>query len=55
MPTLTRFVVTIGIVAVLVYGAMLALATFVVPHQGPMSVEVPLDRTKFQTQPPVAP
>ncbi len=55
MPTLTRFVMTIGILAALVYGAMLALATFVVPHQRSMTVEVPLDRAKLKTLPPAAP
>lgn len=44
MPTLVRFLVVIGILAGLVYGAMFALATFVEPRQGEMSERIPADR-----------
>lgn len=44
MPTLFRFLVTIGILAGLVYGAMFALATFVEPRRGEMSVRIPPEK-----------
>ncbi|MDW6026074.1 histidine kinase [Mesorhizobium sp. BAC0120] len=43
MPTLLRFLVTLGVIAGLVYGAMFALATFVEPKKAEMTVRVPLD------------
>lgn len=46
MPTLFRFLVTIGVIAGIVYGAMFALATYVEPKKGEMSVKVPLDKLK---------
>lgn len=54
MPTVTRFVMTIGIVAALVYGVMFALATFVKPRIGEMTVEVPIVRPK-PAEPAAAP
>ncbi len=44
MPTLFRFLVTLGVIAGLVYGAMFALVTFVEPRKGEMTVRVPLDK-----------
>lgn len=44
MPTLFRFIVTIGILAGLAYGAMIALVTFVEPRRSEMSERVPADR-----------
>lgn len=44
MPTLFRFLTTLAILAGLGYGAMWALATFVEPRQGEMSVRVPAER-----------
>ena len=44
MPTLTRFIITLGILAGLVYGAMFALATFVEPRQGEMTVRIPPEK-----------
>ena len=44
MPTLFRFVVTVAILAGLVYGAMFALVMFVEPHQSEMSVKVPIEK-----------
>ena len=44
MPTLFRFLMTLAVLAGLGYGAMLALATFVEPRQGEMSVRVPLEQ-----------
>ena len=44
MPTLFRFLVTIGVIAGIVYAAMFALVTFVEPKKGEITVRVPLDR-----------
>ena len=51
MPTLVRFLVTIGILAALVFAAMFALATFVKPRQTEMIVEIPLDRLNAKPSP----
>lgn len=48
MPTLFRFLVTIGVIAGIVYGAMFALVTFVEPKKGEMIVRVPLDKVGAQ-------
>ncbi|MAW87959.1 MAG: histidine kinase [Phyllobacteriaceae bacterium] len=47
MPTLFRFLVTIGILAGLAYGGMFALATFVKPNKGEMQVRIPAERLKL--------
>ena len=44
MPTLFRFLLTIGILAGLVYAAMFALVVLVEPRQGEMSVRIPADQ-----------
>jgi hypothetical protein len=44
MPTLFRFLVTIGILVGIAYGAMFALVTYVEPKKGEMTVRVPLDK-----------
>jgi len=44
MPTLFRFLVFIGIVAGLAYGAMIALVTFVEPKQGEMTERIPAEK-----------
>ena len=44
MPTLFRFLVTLGMIVGIVYGAMYALATLVEPRKGEMTVRVPLDK-----------
>ena len=44
MPTLFRFLVTLGMIAGIIYGAMYALVTFVEPKKGEMTVRVPLDK-----------
>jgi hypothetical protein len=44
MPSLFRFLVIVGILAGLGYGAMLALATLIEPQQREMTVTVPQDR-----------
>ncbi len=44
MPTLFRFLVIIGVIVGLVYGAMFALANFVEPKKGEMTVRVPAEK-----------
>jgi len=44
MPTLVRFITTLAVLAAIAWGAAWALATFVVPHQGEMSVRVPIEQ-----------
>jgi hypothetical protein len=51
MPTLTRFLVRIAILAGLVYGAMYALVLTVEPPRGRISVDVPLDRLQTEDDP----
>ncbi len=51
MPTLTRYVVLLGIAAALAYGVMYALATLVEPRKTEMTVDVPLDRLNQKTTP----
>lgn len=48
MPTLFRLLMTLGILAGLVYGAMFALVTYVEPKQGEISVRVPVDKLNKQ-------
>lgn len=52
MPTLFRFVMIIGILVALAYGAMLALVFMVTPNQGEMTVPVPIDDILKQNSPP---
>jgi hypothetical protein len=44
MPTLTRLLIFLAIAAALVFGGMVALATFVVPKQSEMTIRVPTDK-----------
>lgn len=44
MPSLIRFIVTIGIFAGLIYGAMFALVAYVEPNPREMSERVPTDK-----------
>lgn len=44
MPTLFRFLTVIAIIAGIVYGTMYALATFVEPRTGEMTVRIPADK-----------
>lgn len=44
MPSLIRFLVIVGVLAGLAYGAMFALVTFVEPDQREMSTPVPANR-----------
>jgi hypothetical protein len=44
MPTLFRFILVLGTLAALGYGAMWSLATFVTPDQREITVMVPASR-----------
>jgi len=48
MPTLFRFLVTIGVLVGIAYGAMYALVTFVDPKKGEMTERVPVDKLNRQ-------
>jgi hypothetical protein len=48
MPTLFRFVVTLAVLAGIVYGAMVALVMFVEPKQAELSVRIPAERLNPQ-------
>lgn len=44
MPTLFRFVVTLAVLAGVVYGVMFALVMFVQPNQAELSVRIPTEK-----------
>jgi hypothetical protein len=44
MPTLFRLIAVVAVIAGIVYGTMFALATFVQPNVGEISVRIPADR-----------
>lgn len=44
MPSLVRFLVVIGVLAALVYGAMIALVSFVTPQPREMTQTIPASR-----------
>jgi hypothetical protein len=44
MPTLIRLLVVLGLIAAVVYGAMVALVVSVHPRQHEMSVRIPPER-----------
>ena len=44
MPTLVRLLTFLAIASALVFGVMLALATFVVPKQSEMTIRVPTEK-----------
>jgi hypothetical protein len=48
MPTLFRLLMTLGIFAGLVYGAMFALVTYVEPKKGEMTVRIPVEKLNKQ-------
>jgi hypothetical protein len=48
LPSLIRFLVTIAIIAGLVWGAMFALANFVQPNQREMTVRIPANKLNPQ-------
>jgi hypothetical protein len=44
MPSLFRFLMVVGIIAGVIYGAVFALANFVNPKPREMTVTIPADR-----------
>ena len=44
MPTLFRFLVTIGVIVGLASGAMFALVTYVEPTKGEMTERIPVEK-----------
>ncbi|NKB78395.1 hypothetical protein HED49_01250 [Ochrobactrum daejeonense] len=46
MPTLTRLVIFLALVAAVIYGAMYALANFVEPDMREITVEIPASKLK---------
>jgi len=44
MPTLFRILVVIGLIAAVIYGGMYALANFVEPRKGEMTVRIPPEK-----------
>ena len=44
MPTLFRFIVTLAVIAGVIYGAMYALVMLVEPRTGEMTVRIPAER-----------
>lgn len=51
MPTTFRFLTVVAVLAGLAYGAMYALATFVEPRQGEMTVRIPPEKLNPRAQP----
>ncbi|GGA90738.1 hypothetical protein GCM10011491_18360 [Brucella endophytica] len=49
MPTLTRLLLSLALVALLIYGGMLALVTFVEPATGEMSIRIPPEKLAPKT------
>ncbi|RZS82027.1 hypothetical protein EV217_2838 [Phyllobacterium myrsinacearum] len=44
MPTLTRLIITLAVLAGLVYAGMLALVTFVHPTQTELTIRIPTEK-----------
>lgn len=44
MPTLTRLIITLAVLAGLVYAGMLALVTFVHPTQTDLTIRIPTEK-----------
>ncbi len=44
MPSLIRFLVIVGVIVAIVYGAMIALVAFVTPQPREMSYTIPAQR-----------
>jgi hypothetical protein len=44
MPSLTRFLIILGLIGLVVFGVVYALGNYVRPATRPMSVEVPLTK-----------
>lgn len=52
MPTLFRFLIILCTMAALVFGAILALALFVVPRERDITVRIPQERLEPSTSTP---
>ena len=52
MPTLTRLLITLAILAGLVYAGMVALVTFVHPTQSELTIRVPSEKLNPKPQQP---
>lgn len=52
MPTLTRLIITLAVLAGLVYAGMIALVTFVHPTQTEMTIRVPSEKLNPKPQQP---
>jgi len=50
MPTTFRLLATLVVIVGLIWGAMFALATFVKPRVGEISVQIPADRLQPRQQ-----
>ncbi len=50
MPTLFKFVITLCLLAAIVYGAMLALVILVEPKKAEISERIPSDRINLQNR-----
>lgn len=48
MPTLSRFLIILAVIAGAIYGSMYALVLFVEPKQGEMTVRIPPERLNPQ-------
>lgn len=55
MPTLFRFLFTIGVIVGLVYAGLFALAIFVEPRERDVTVRIPSERLNPAQTPPAAP
>ena len=52
MPTLTRLLITLAVLAGLVYAGMVALVTFVHPTQSELTIRVPSEKLNPKPQQP---
>ncbi|WP_288193512.1 histidine kinase [uncultured Phyllobacterium sp.] len=48
MPTLTRLIITLAVLAGLVYAGMLALVTFVHPTQTELTIRIPAEKLNIK-------
>ncbi|MFS2325528.1 MULTISPECIES: recombinase [Brucella] len=46
MPTLTRILLLLAVIAAIIYGAMFSLATFVKPTTHEITIEIPSSKLK---------
>lgn len=55
MPTLFRFLFTIGVIAGVIYAGLFSLAFFVEPREREVTIRVPSERLNPSQTPPAAP